>query len=121
MNGHSCGMKIYTCNDTSNVIYMPVLSLRIDRDLEEKITYLMKHKKISDKSAYIRQLLDRSIEADIIDFLAEKVKKHHMTAWKAAEIAGIPLRQMLEELALRDVPTYSEEAFLEDIEHLKNK
>ncbi len=98
---------------------MSVLSVRIEPELEEKISFLMKNKKISDKSAYIRQLLDRSIQTDIIDYLAVEVKEHHMSAWKAAEIAGISLRHMLEELASRDVPTYSEEAFLEDINYLE--
>ena len=100
---------------------MSVLSVRIDPELEEKISFLMKNKKISDKSAYIRQLLDRSIVADIIDFLAVEVKMRHMSAWKAAEIAGISLRHMMEELAARDVPTYSEEAFLEDINYVEGK
>jgi predicted HTH domain antitoxin len=100
---------------------MAVLSVRIDHELEEKISFLMKSKKISDKSAYIRQLLDKSIEADIVDFLAGEVKSRHMSAWKAAEIAGIPLRHMLEELSARDVPTYSEEAFLEDINYVEGK
>nr|MDO8087187.1 UPF0175 family protein [Candidatus Sigynarchaeum springense] len=81
----------------------------------------MRNKKITDKSAYIRQLLDRSIEADIIDFLAGEVKARHMSAWKAAEIAHVSLRKMLAELASRDVPTYSEEAFLEDIDLVEGK
>ena len=113
--------KIYTWDDTVNAIQMSVLSVRIDPVLEEKISFLMKNKKISDKSAYIRQLLDRSIEADIIDFLAAEVRERHMSAWKAAEIAGISLRHMLEELASRDVSTYSEEAFLEDINYVEGK
>jgi predicted HTH domain antitoxin len=114
-------LKIYTWDDPVNTIQMSVLSVRIDLVLEEKISFLMKNKKISDKSAYIRQLLDRSIAADIIDFLAAEVRMRHMSAWKAAEIACISLRHMLEELATRDVPTYSEEAFLEDINHVEGK
>lgn len=98
---------------------MTVLSVRIEPDLEQKLAFLMKNKRISDKSAYIRQLLDRSIKADIIDFLAAEVKGRHMSAWKAAEIAGVSLGHMLEALACRGVSTYSEEAFLEDINHVE--
>ncbi|HME52869.1 MAG TPA: hypothetical protein VKM55_11675 [Candidatus Lokiarchaeia archaeon] len=100
---------------------MSVLSVRIDPELEEKLNFLMASKKIVDKSAYIRQLLDKSIEVDLLDFLAIEVKLRHMSAWKAAEIAKVSLRQMLADLASRDVPTSSEEAFLEDIDFVEGK
>jgi len=100
---------------------MSVLSVRIDPELEKKLNFLMASKKIVDKSAYIRQLLDKSIEVDLLDFLAIEVKLRHMSAWKAAEIAKVSLRQILAELASRDVPTSSEAAFLEDIDFVEGK
>ena len=39
---------------------MTVLSVRLDAELEELIIILMEKRKIVDKPAYVRQLLDRS-------------------------------------------------------------
>lgn len=98
---------------------MSVLSVRIDSELEKKLDYLMKNRKIIDKSAFIRQLLDKSIEIDLFDYLAEEVKKKNLSAWKAAQIADVSLRRMLSELASREVLTYDEESYLEDLEYLE--
>ncbi|MFX0100464.1 MAG: hypothetical protein ACFFCS_12900 [Candidatus Hodarchaeota archaeon] len=98
---------------------MSVLSVRIDSELEKKLEYLMKNRKIIDKSAYIRQLLDKSIEIDLLDYLAEEVGKKHLSAWKAAQIADIPLTRMLDELASRNILTYDNESYLEDLEFLE--
>nr|MDO8118038.1 UPF0175 family protein [Candidatus Sigynarchaeota archaeon] len=104
-----------------SAIIMSVLSVRIDPVLEEKLAFLMREKKIIDKSAYVRQLLDKSIMHDLIDFLASEVGKRNLSAWKAAEMAGISLRQMMAELASRDVSTYSKEALMEDMAFMEGK
>ena len=54
---------------------MSVLSVRIDKELEEKIKFLMEKQKIIDKSAYIRKLLDESIKEELLDFLSKEIEK----------------------------------------------
>lgn len=95
---------------------MTVLSVRLDAELEERIKILMEKRKIVDKSAYIRQLLDRSTKDDFLNFLCDEVKERRITAWKAAEMAQITLRAMLSELSKRKISTYDERALEEDIE-----
>ena len=95
---------------------MTVLSVRLDEELEERIKILMEKQKIVDKSAYIRQLLDRSTKEDLLDFFCGEVKEKRMTAWKAAEMAQISLRAMLSELSKREISIYDERALEEDIE-----
>ena len=100
---------------------MPVLSVRIDEDLEKRIEMLMKRQKMNDKSAYIRQLLDRSVEQDLIDFLAIEVENARISTWKAAEIAGISLRSMMEELKKRNITRYTKTEFIEDLKFAKGR
>ena len=94
---------------------MHVLSVRLDGDLEKKLDFLMKKLKIIDKSTYIRQLLDRSLSEEMIELLCRQVGDKQISAWKAAEIAGISLRKMLEELKKRDTLGYNEQALKEDL------
>lgn len=54
---------------------MGVLSVRLDDELEELLAYLLEKRKINDKSAYIRQLLNKSVKIDLIDFLCDEVNQ----------------------------------------------
>jgi predicted HTH domain antitoxin len=92
-----------------------VLSVRIDQELESKLELIMKKKKIVDKSAYIRQLISRSVTQDILDYLSEEVSANQMSAWRAAQIAGISLRSMMKELSKRGVESYGERELAEDL------
>ncbi len=94
---------------------MGVLSVRMDKEMEKRLAYLMERRKIVDKSAYIRQLIDRSLSADLLDYLSEEVATRRMSIWKAASSAGISLRVMMVELAKRNISTYDEQALREDL------
>lgn len=95
---------------------MKVLSVRLDEELESKLSFLMKKLKIVDKSTYIRQLLDKSLSEEMLDVLCKQVDEKKMSAWKAAEIAGISLRKMLSELKKRNLSGYDEQSLREDLE-----
>jgi predicted HTH domain antitoxin len=73
--------------------------------------------KRKDKSSYIRQLLEKSLAEEMLEILCKQVGEKNMSAWKAAEIAGVSLRKMLEELKKRNVSGYDEQAIKEDIEY----
>ncbi|MHA1273583.1 MAG: UPF0175 family protein [Promethearchaeota archaeon] len=93
---------------------MRILSIRIDKNLETKLNFLMEALKIKDKSTYIRQLLNRSLSEEMINILCKQVGEKCISAWKAAEIAEISLRKMLDELKKRNIPGYDEQALRED-------
>jgi len=96
---------------------MKILSVRIDDDLDEKLSFLMVRLKRKDKSSYIRQLLEKSLTEEMLEVLCKQVGEKDISAWKAAEIAGVSLRKMLEELKKRNVSGYDEQAIKEDIEY----
>lgn len=94
---------------------MAVLSVRLDKELEEKLQFLMKKQKIVDKSAYIRRLLAQSIREELLDYLSQEVKDRNLSIWKAAELAQLSLRAIMHELAKREVLMYDETALKEDL------
>ncbi len=94
---------------------MAVLSVRIDPELEKKLEFLMRAQQIVDKSAYVRQLLARSIAEDVIEYLCSQVKAKQLSAWKAAELAQVSLQRMLAELAKRQVSLYDDQSLAEDL------
>ncbi|KKK43352.1 hypothetical protein LCGC14_0828790 [marine sediment metagenome] len=96
---------------------MKILSVRIDDDLDQKLGFLMTQLKKKDKSSYIRQLLEKSLIEEILEVLCKQVGEKNMSAWKAAEIAGVSLRKMMEELKKRNVSGYDEQAMMEDIKY----
>lgn len=96
---------------------MKILSVRIDDELEQKLSFLMARYKKKDKSSYIRQLLEKALDEDLIEVLCKQVGNKNISAWKAAEIAGVSLRRMLEELKKRNIPGYDEQAIIEDIKY----
>ncbi|MHA1488423.1 MAG: UPF0175 family protein [Promethearchaeota archaeon] len=72
--------------------------------------------KIIDKSTYIRQLLDKSLSEEILEVLSKEVGEKQISAWKAAEIAGISLRKMWHELKKRNISGYNELSLKEDLD-----
>ncbi len=95
---------------------MKILSVRIDDDLDEKLKFLMTRLKKKDRSSYIRQLLEKSLSEEMIVVLCNQVGEKNISAWKAAEKAGVSLRKMMEELKKRNISGYDEQAIKEDIE-----
>lgn len=75
----------------------------------------MKELKINDKSTYIRQLLDKSLNDEIITLLCKFVGEKRLSAWKAAEIAGVSLHKMLDQIKKHNTPGYSEDNLNEDL------
>ncbi|MCE7733396.1 MAG: hypothetical protein GPJ54_00870 [Candidatus Heimdallarchaeota archaeon] len=98
---------------------MSVLSVRIEEELEKKLNKILKLKNIQDKSAYIRQVLNQSLQEDLVDYYCNEVSEKRISIQKSAKIVGISLRAMLHELAKRNIPMYDEEALQDDLEFLR--
>ncbi|MBK5114168.1 MAG: hypothetical protein KGD59_00335 [Candidatus Heimdallarchaeota archaeon] len=113
--------EIYTKTDTVYKRTMSVLSVRIDKELEEKLKFLMEKQKIVDKSAYIRKLLDESIKEELLDFLSKEIESKNLSIWKAAELAKMSLRGIMYELAKRDVKIYDELSLQKDLTFVKKE
>ena len=94
---------------------MGVLSVRMDKDLEETLEFLLEKQKIQDKSAFIRKLLDDSLKRQLLNFLCLEVQKKRLSAWKGAEMAKISLRSFLKEYYDRGYESYDEQSYEEDL------
>ena len=64
---------------------MKILSVSIDDDLDQKLSFLMTKLKKKDKSSYIHQLLEKALTEENFDVLCNQVGEKNTSAWKAAE------------------------------------
>jgi len=97
---------------------LTTVSARIQRSQAEEIERLAS-KRGTDKSAIIRELLAAAIQNKKIEDASNMVQARKITVWKAAEIAGVTYREMLELLKSRNVPfPLSEQELRREIEEI---
>ena len=82
---------------------MITISARIDKNLAEEIEKIVREKGI-DKSTVIRELLCVGLKEYKLKKALELLRERKITVWKAAEIAGLSYREMLEKLKEHNVP-----------------
>ena len=82
---------------------MITISARIDEELIKEIDEIVKERG-TDRSAVIRELLYIGLKEYKLKKALELVRERKVTVWKAAEIAGITYREMLEKLREHNVP-----------------
>ncbi len=81
---------------------MEVLSVRIPKEVKEELEELAKLKK-RDKAEIIREILTEGIREKIIEVALKLYKEGKVTLWRAAELAGLSLWEIIEELRKRRV------------------
>lgn len=92
---------------------MKTISIRIDEELKREIDHLARY---MDKSSFVRNVMHIGVEQYKIELAIQRYMKGELSTWKAAEIAGISLRRMMEILKTRGVDMhYSEKSLKEDI------
>ena len=82
---------------------MITISARIEEELVKEIDEIVREKG-TDRSAVIRELLYIGLKEYKLKKALELVRERKVTVWKAAEIAGITYREMLEKLREHNVP-----------------
>jgi len=83
--------------------HMITISARIDEELVGEIERIMRRRGI-DRSAAIRELLRLGIREYRLREVLELVRERRVTVWKAAEMAGVTYREMLDKLRDHNVP-----------------
>ena len=97
---------------------LTTVSARIQKSQAEEIERLAS-KKGTDKSAIIRELLATAIKTKKIEEALDQVQAKKITVWKAAEIADVTYREMLELLKTHNIPyPLSEEELRREIEEI---
>jgi len=97
---------------------LTTVSARIRKSQAEEIERLAS-KNGTDKSAIIRELLTTALQNKRIEEALNQVQAKKITVWKAAEIAGVTYREMLELLKTHNVPfPLSEQELRREIEEI---
>ena len=76
------------------MIMATTVTTRVDGDLLRDIKFFAKEEGL-DRSAEIRRLLSRDIKQNKVEYALQRYKEKQITIGKAAEIAGIHLREMM--------------------------
>jgi len=93
-----------------------VISARVPRDIVEALREIEREEK-SDRATVIRKLLARAIEQWKVERALRLYREGKVTLWRAARLAGVTLREMMELAAREGVEfRYSERDLGEDIE-----
>ena len=93
----------------------------VDKELAEEIEKIVKEKGI-DRSTVIRELLYVGLKEYKLRKALELVRERKVTVWKAAEIAGLTYREMLEKLKEHNVQfPITEEELAREIEEICGK
>jgi len=97
---------------------LTTVSARIQKSQAEEIERLAS-KRGTDKSAIIRELLATAIQNKKIEDALNQVQAKKITVWKAAEIAGVTYREMMELLKSHNIPfPLSEQELRREIEEI---
>jgi len=97
---------------------LTTVSARIQKSQAEEIKRLAS-KKGTDKSVVIRELLAMALQNKKIEEALNQVQNRKITVWKAAEIAGVTYREMLELLKAHNIPfPLSEQELRHEIEEI---
>lgn len=91
------------------------LSTRVEKEVEEEVAMVMEVEKV-DKATAVRKLLKMGVREWRLELALELLKEGKVTVWKAAEIAKIPLWDMVEVIKQRKLTLpISAEDVVEDI------
>ena len=100
---------------------MITISARIEKEILEEIEKIVQKQDI-DRSVAIRNLLKIGIHEYKIKEVLELLRKKKITVWKAAEIADLTYREILNKLREYNVPfPIPKEELLSEFYEISNK
>lgn len=100
---------------------MERVTTKLPRDLLEIIERLAEEEQ-SDRSEVIRKLLMHAIQDISLEKALALYREGRVTLWKAAELAGLSLREMMEKVKERKIPvSYSVEDLERDLNYALHK
>lgn len=95
------------------------ITTRVSDEIEEEIRSISKREQL-DRSTVVRRLLVDGIKDWKIKYALEQYSEGKITIWKAARMAGVSLRQMLDIAAKKGIPfQYTLEDLREDFRGIK--
>ena len=100
---------------------LEAVTARLPRDMLREVERLAKKLKV-DRSELIRRLLDFALQQKRIEEAVRAYQEGKVTLWKAAEMAGLSLREMMELARVRKIAvSYTIDDLRRDIEYVRRK
>lgn len=102
---------------------MPLKSVtaRLPPEMLREVEKLAEREKI-DRSELIRRLLDLALQQRRREEALETYRAGNVTLWKAAEMAGLSLREMMDLVKIEKIPVpYTIEDLRRDVENVKRR
>lgn len=100
---------------------LEAVTARFPRDMLREVERLAKKEKV-DRSELIRRLLDFALQQKRIEEAVRAYQGGKVTLWKAAEMAGISLREMMELTRTKKIIVpYTLDDLKRDIRYVRRK
>ncbi len=95
---------------------MSDITITAPEDIEDKIKMLAAGLRM-DRSSVIRSIIDAGVRQKLIEYALNQYMEKKVSLAKAAEIAGISIREMLDILNEKGIPLHiSQKSIIEDFE-----
>jgi len=100
---------------------LEAVTARLPKEMVREVERLAEKMKV-DRSELIRRLLDSAIREKKLEDAVQAYREGQVTLWKAAEIAGISLREMMDLVKEKKIPvSYTLEDLRRDLEYVKRE
>jgi len=100
---------------------LKAVTARLPREMLREVERLAKKMKV-DRSELIRRLLDFALQQKRIEEAVRAYQEGKVTLWKAAEMAGLSLREMMELARVKKIAvSYTIDDLRRDVEYVRRK
>ena len=100
---------------------LKTVTARLPEETLEEIEAIAGRERI-DRSELIRRLLDAALARRRIDEAVEAYREGKVTLWRASEVAGVSLREMMEIIGESKVPvSYTLDDLDRDLEYVRQR
>jgi len=102
-------------------VSLEAVTTRLPREMLREVEKLAEEEKV-DRSELIRRLLDSALRQKKTEEALESYREGKVTLWKAAEMASVSLRQMMELAKVKQIPVpYTLDDLRRDVEYVQRK
>lgn len=100
---------------------LEAVTARLPRDTLRELEVLAEKMRV-DRSELIRRLLDSALKEKKVEEAVRALREERVTLWKAAEMAGLSLREMMDLAREKKIPlSYTLEDLRRDIEYVRRQ
>jgi predicted HTH domain antitoxin len=102
-------------------VSLEAVTARLPKEMVREVERLAEKMKV-DRSELIRRLLDSALREKRLEDAVQAYSEGRATLWKAAEMAGISLREMMDTVRERKIPvSYTLEDLRRDLDYVKRE